>query len=236
MKKEQFLAELERLLFDISEEERQEALAYYRDYLEDAGEENLEEVLKELESPQKVAGCIRDGIYSGMGYDTESLKYPPLKREPEEKKENTGRWTGNYGSYQSTAVAGRNNKTSKWILVLIVIIFTCPLWLSVGGVLIGAVAAIIGLLVALIGTVASGICAGVVAVLVGLVKAVTVSAASGLVLMGTGFLSIAVSLLGLMLLVCCFARLLPWMLKQLGRFFHWMLQKVKGVTNHEKIQ
>ena len=37
MKKEEFMRELEYLLQDIPEEEKEDAIAYYRDYLEEAG-------------------------------------------------------------------------------------------------------------------------------------------------------------------------------------------------------
>lgn len=58
MSREEFLKELERLLSGISEEERADALAFYRSYFEDAGESNEASILKELESPQKVADTI----------------------------------------------------------------------------------------------------------------------------------------------------------------------------------
>ena len=59
MSREEFMRQLEALLTDISEEEKREALSYYRSYFEDAGEENEERILKELESPQKVAATIK---------------------------------------------------------------------------------------------------------------------------------------------------------------------------------
>ena len=40
MSKEEFLSELEGLLAGLSEQERDEALTYYREYIEDAGLEN----------------------------------------------------------------------------------------------------------------------------------------------------------------------------------------------------
>ena len=54
MDRRQFMEQLERLLFDISETERQEAMEYYEEYFDDAGEENESEVIRELGSPGKV--------------------------------------------------------------------------------------------------------------------------------------------------------------------------------------
>ena len=53
MNKEEFLKRLEQLLSDISEEERADALAFYRSYFEDAGIGNEASILEELESPEK---------------------------------------------------------------------------------------------------------------------------------------------------------------------------------------
>ena len=51
MNKTEFLEQLERLLWDISCQEREEALDFYRSYFEDAGEENEAQVIQELRSP-----------------------------------------------------------------------------------------------------------------------------------------------------------------------------------------
>ena len=55
MKREEFLKQLEQLLDGISEEEKADALAFYRSYFEDAGEENEESVIAELESKKILA-------------------------------------------------------------------------------------------------------------------------------------------------------------------------------------
>ena len=64
MNKDEFLRQLEVLLSGISQEERTEALAFYRSYFEDAGEANEAKILEELESPQKHyqrSGCAARG-------------------------------------------------------------------------------------------------------------------------------------------------------------------------------
>lgn len=72
MNKEEFLRQLEQLLSGISEEERADAIAFYRSYFEDAGEENEAAILEELVSPQKVAESIMKnlGADGGGGSDT----------------------------------------------------------------------------------------------------------------------------------------------------------------------
>ena len=64
MNKSEFMNELEALLSDIPAAEREEALQYYIDYFEDAGEENEQDVLKTLGTPGQVADTIRKDIKS----------------------------------------------------------------------------------------------------------------------------------------------------------------------------
>ena len=59
MRRTEFLEELGRLLADLPEEERKAAILYYDDYLQDAGQENEQDVIRELGGPEKVAATIR---------------------------------------------------------------------------------------------------------------------------------------------------------------------------------
>lgn len=53
MNRVEFMETLSRLLQDIPEEDRIDALKYYNDYFDDAGSENEQNVIEELESPEK---------------------------------------------------------------------------------------------------------------------------------------------------------------------------------------
>lgn len=84
MNKELFLAQLERLLYDIPKEERDEAMDYYRSYFDDAGVENEAVVLEELESPKIIADSIIEALKS-TGDMTGALKNPPQVRESQSR-------------------------------------------------------------------------------------------------------------------------------------------------------
>lgn len=62
MNRYEFMKKLEDLLSDIPPSERDEALGFYEDYLDDAGPENEAAILEELESPEKVAKIVRAGM------------------------------------------------------------------------------------------------------------------------------------------------------------------------------
>lgn len=62
MDRKTFMRELEYLLQDINEEERNEALSFYNDYFDEAGIENESKVISELGEPSRVAAIIKAGL------------------------------------------------------------------------------------------------------------------------------------------------------------------------------
>ena len=93
MTKYEFLGDLSRLLKDLPEEERKQALHYYEDYFADAGEDNEQEVLNELGSPENIAELIKadspDEITYGDGASTHATApLQPYKAAGPEPSEN----------------------------------------------------------------------------------------------------------------------------------------------------
>lgn len=66
MNKAVFIERLEYLLSDIPEEEREEAIAYYQDYLDEAGEDREADVLSEFGSPERIASIIRSNLNADL--------------------------------------------------------------------------------------------------------------------------------------------------------------------------
>lgn len=92
MTKYEFLGDLSRLLKDLPEEERKQALHYYEDYFADAGEDNEQEVLNELGSPENIAELIKadspDEITYGDGANTHATApLQPYKAAGQEHSE-----------------------------------------------------------------------------------------------------------------------------------------------------
>jgi len=111
MNKVEFMRQLESLLQNISEQERQEALQYYGDYFDDAGPENEQAVLEALGNPARVAENIRKDLY-GAGYgDGYEVRRPVTGRELTEygafaeESQNQGN-TGDNTEAQNTAAQG----------------------------------------------------------------------------------------------------------------------------------
>ena len=118
MNKTEFLEQLERLLWDISCQEREEALDFYRSYFEDAGEENEAQVIQELGSPGKVAAIIKadledgregtgeeHGEYTESGYQDERFREDHVPEKAQER-------TGNSESTENTEDSRRSQQGS----------------------------------------------------------------------------------------------------------------------------
>lgn len=121
MGKDYFLRELEYLLMDLPEEERQEALQYYRDYFEEAGPQQEESIVAQLGSPAKVAaelkgslsGTDEEGEFSERGYRNEW--YVEDNRVPDQYTEIVQRnhYSGESGSAKYEDTEKQNRRTGK---------------------------------------------------------------------------------------------------------------------------
>lgn len=138
MNRAQFMEQLKKLLSDISEEERQEALDYYESYFDDAGEDQEANVIRELGSPGKVAAIIKADLKdSSQDYgDTQrrALRMSVSDRSRSEQKRG-GRAERGYHAERKGGNAGV-------ILALILLVFVSPL-------IKGAVGGILGVIVTL---------------------------------------------------------------------------------------
>ena len=150
MSKAEFMRELERLLQNIPENERVEALNYYEEYFSDAGEENEQKVLEELESPEKVADNIKDGLRANMDYrDTtpgngqNSAWHSGAAYQNGTSYQGSTIYQGNTFYQSPPKASAEKEEWPAWAIVLIVIacIIFSPVLLGVAGSILGALAA-----------------------------------------------------------------------------------------------
>ena len=168
MNREEFMAKLKALLGDIPAEEREEALQYYEDYFDDAGADNEAEVIRELESPQRVAAMIKndlkhtgnDGEFTENGYEQE---WASKKEVPQRK--GYSYQSGQTGEYSYEASQGRNDKLVKIALIVLIALIVCPVVIPVGVGIFGVIA---GLLIAIHSVPAVLLMAGIGLILIAL--------------------------------------------------------------------
>lgn len=201
MRKEEFVKELEYLLQDIPEEDKADAIAYYQDYLEDAGPDEEERVIREFGSPERIAAIIRadlngnledGGEFTEKGYEDERFKEPNFQLAkrldlPEEKEEARSEKTGGPSFGYGSPAAPKENRQDKagkrkgrweWWQIAGMIVLACLLFPAAVGIVGGAIGLVFGL---------GGGLAGILAFLAGVLLCVTVALAAatfGLLLAG----------------------------------------------------
>lgn len=114
MNRADFMKNLSELLADVPPTEREEAIQYYNDYFDDAGEENEQSVIASLGTPQQLADTIRAGLTDGgnAGEFTEKgfSGYEP-KKSNEVMKLNSADENGGSGNRDS--YNGQNNRSNQ---------------------------------------------------------------------------------------------------------------------------
>ncbi len=239
MRREEFMWQLETLLADISEEEKQEALSYYRSYFEDAGEENEERILRELESPEKVAATIKADLRMEQG--TEAGAYTEHGFEDgrfQDRKQELSQRTVDAGSYQQETSEGYQQGTGSYqqgtagnygegrsreedrvvkiVVIAIAAVLTSPIW---GGILLGILGTIFGLAVAFVMTAFSLYVCGGVLFGVGIGQLAVGSIAVGFGLLGASMFVLGLAILLTILCVWICGKGVPWLCGLIGKLW-----------------
>lgn len=182
MNRNEFMKQLERLLLDIPEGDRLDALKYYNDYFDEAGVERECEVIRELGSPGKVAAIIKADLNEN---NTAHIEHAVEGYKPPKKKRNI-----------------------PWALVIILLIFALPVLGGVFGTLLGMVGAIFGILVAIFACGVAFLLSAIACIVVGVLRVIT-SPVEGLLLLGGGCVLLAVGLLATILFIWIVFKWLP---------------------------
>lgn len=238
MSKAEFMRELERLLQNIPENERVEALNYYEEYFSDAGEENEQKVLEELESPEKVADNIKDGLRANMDYrDTtpgngqNSAWHSGAAYQNGTSYQGSTIYQGNTFYQSPPKASAEKEEMPAWAIVLIVIacIIFSPVLLGVAGSLLGVLVGVLatcffGFFGLVIGFGAGGVGCFVagVAVLVSGFAVIAHLPFAGMAMIGAAFLCLAIGMLCIMFTVW----LLGWALPAICRGISWLWKKI----------
>lgn len=239
MSRDEFMRQLEYLLSDIPEYEREDALGYYRDYLEEAGED-ADEVIKEFGSPERIASIIRSdlagtlgegGGFTDRGYEDERFRDPnyqvATRLDLPEIKETAGKSEKEAGKREKKKDTPYTNRTLKVILWIVLIIVAAPVLLGAGGVVFGITAGAIGLLVgavALMGVLTLTLLLGGIAMCVVGIISMAGWIPGGLLIFGAGVAVIGLGIISLLVSFLFYGRFLPWLIRGvadgIGRLFH----------------
>ena len=168
MNRVEFMAELERLLADLPEDERQAAVQYYADYFADAGAENEAEVIRELGSPEKTAESIKADYY-GRTFDESRFEYKDYMEKYGQQA--SGQQTSGQQQAGTAGASGEEKKpwTSRGLKILLIVLIAIVVW----PVSLGLICAVVGILAAVVCLFAGLVIAAVCVMIAGGVTAVT---------------------------------------------------------------
>lgn len=244
MNRVEFMNELEYLLQDIPVEDKTDALEYYRDYLEEAGDENETQAIREFGSPERVAAIIRTdlnghlqdgGEFTESGYQDERFhdpRYQVVKHQhlPEAAAEsNTSEKDA--GDRRRKPLHNNQNLVGTLLKAGIAILLFCilaPVALSVGSGVLGIILLVVCSIIAaalLVGvlTLTAGIAAIVAFVLgAGLLFA---NPWSGLLLLGASVLLLGAALIGVALSILMYMQFLPFCIRSTVNVFSRLLHR-----------
>lgn len=133
MNRFEYMRRLEELLSDIAPSEKEEALTYYNDYFNDAGEADEQQVMEELGTPEQVAAVVKEGLGLADGQNVAASQTDMVTEGNTQMQQSTPETSKQQTSYQGQPVQGAPWQPQKkampvWAIVLIVIglIFCSP--------------------------------------------------------------------------------------------------------------
>lgn len=229
MNRSEFLRQLAALLGGISEKEREEALQYYNDYFDDAGEENEADVLAALGTPAKVAENIKKDL-SGRADD----RYEYTDRGFQSSGGQRGNEVAVRTQYQDGRIPYEEKTTKKnmspvaIILLILGIVLLFPLWVPLVavafGLLVAAISVVVALLIAAVAVGAALLVSGIAVFCFGIAKIFLVPTAA-LCLLGGGMVLSAVGILFLLVTIWLLAIALPAMFRGIVYLFRLPFKK-----------
>lgn len=237
MNREIFMKELEYLLQDIPEEDKADALAYYRDYLEEAGEENEEAVIKEFGSPERIAAIIRSdltgslesgGEFTENGYQDERFKDPNYQMTQRYELPEVHDMPQDHKAEQRKPRQSGMNQVIKVLLLIVLICMAVPAALGIGGgilgIISGAAATLLGIIV-LVAVVTLGLFLGAIACGVAAVIMMFTNPATAFLFLGIAVFLVGLTLLSVVVCVLFYGRFLPFLFRSVTEWISRLVHR-----------
>lgn len=234
MSRKEFMEELENMLDNIQESEKEEALQYYNDYFDEAGTENEDQVIRELGTPAKVAAIIKtslsenvneSGEFSERGYEDPRFT---LNYEVIDSKESSQKANENQRTYTRERKPTKEATGGKVALIVILCIFAIPVGIplisSIFGLFIGLLGLMIGIFAAIFGLTVALCVGGLVVFLVGLFTVFT-SPIAGAFSIGVGLLLLGLGALFILLCIQICTKFIPWFTRTIVDLIRMPLRK-----------
>lgn len=216
MNRKEFLDILEKYLSKLPDDEKSDAINYYRELFDDAGKENEQRIIDDLGSPEDIAKQILSENGINLEINQQNLLESTVKSSYNENDQS------GYDTGRSDTQTSKNNNNTLFIIIILV--FTFPFWsgivFGILGVLLGIIAAVLALVISLYAASLSLIAGGIAA-------AFTESLPLGIMLLGVGLMFTGIAAIVTKPLVKASFKLLVW-------FINLMVNFVKKLINNER--
>ena len=231
MSKEEFISKVEYLLSDIPNEEKYEAIQYYRDYLEEAGPDKEEEVLAEFGSPERIAAIIRSDLTGNMadgGEFTENGYKDPRFDGPDNSIVTSAKVTEKKSFWEKFKEKVNNmfgdnmSKTTKIVILVVLLILLFPVIFGTGSFLLSVLGSIVGFVLSMlvaVGLVTIGLFVGSIVVLFTAFGFMFVNGGIAALLFGVAITAFGLGMLCLVLSVLFYGRFIPFLYRKIKSLF-----------------
>lgn len=231
MNRAEFMRQLESLLQNIPQAEREEALQYYNDYFDDAGPENEKAVLEALVNPFRVAENIKRDLnengYRDEDIRRDSVRHPLVKYQDAEN----GNGQGGKGTAADTGKT-KSEDMPTWLIVLLVVlgILLFPVALSLASAVVSTIFGLfVGWFALILGFGVAAVVLFVVlfALLVAGFTCMLETPLVSIALIGGGLICGGLGILFLMLTVAMAGIATPAIFKGCGQLCRYLTRKIK---------
>ncbi|MCI1268922.1 MAG: DUF1700 domain-containing protein [Ruminococcus sp.] len=198
MDKYDFIARLSASLKDLSDDERNSAIDYYKELFEDSDSE--QELIERLGTPEQLAeSIIRESGTVCLKSDSQTENQTNVNNSNNEYKENaqnsdfynSNTTASEPSCSESDSIKNIKRDSKEIVIILILVLATSPFWIGiVSGILgtfIGITAAVFGISIALAACGISGVFGGIAELFV--------SVPNGILIIGAGLICCALVIL-----------------------------------------
>lgn len=242
MNRREFMDKLRGLLSTLPFGEQEDALQFYEEYFDDAGPENEQRVIEELESPEAVAQKIKANSPSVPAQKdwnrAESAGSGPANPEGSGAQAKTGSSydPSVFERYYKNQQATKKQNSGNWVLWL-VLVLTFPLWFPLG---IGLLATLFSLLVAVLALIFSfivvviALVASVVLTLILGIPMLFYDPLNGFYMLSMALVASGVALIFIPPMIWLCKKGIPGMFRGIGKLFSGTSKKAKSAFSNKQ--
>lgn len=242
MNRREFIEQLRGLLTSLPYGEQEDALQFYEEYFDDAGPENEQRVIEELESPEAVAQKIiqnSPSVPAAQGWVNADGAQAGGEGAPSDTAADSAQYDSSmFERYYQNQQRMQQQSSSNWALWL-VLILTCPLWLPLG---IGLIITLFSLVVTALALIfsfavtAAALAAAVILTLILGVPMLFYDPLNGFYMISLAMIAAGASLILIPPVIWLCKKGIPAIFRGIGKLFSGSARKIKSAFKKKGVQ